>query len=74
MADIGTVILEIWILVYQMILQDHVIKRPCDFTWCRSVVIITTAQLHSTKPELRFCAGSNPTRSMSEMIHDGENL
>ena len=24
------------------------------------VVIITTAQLHSTKPELRFCAGSKP--------------
>ena len=37
------------------------------------VVIITTAQLHSTKPELRFCAGSNPARGMSE-IHDGEDL
>ena len=24
-----------------------------------SVVVITTAQLYSTKPELRFCAGSN---------------
>ena len=36
--------------------------------WC-----ITTAQLHSTKPELRFCAGSNPTRSVSEN-HDGEDL
>ena len=29
--------------------------------------------LHSTKPELRFCAGSNPACGMSE-IHDGENL
>ena len=28
----------------------------------RSVVAIITAQLHSTKPELRFCAGSNPAR------------
>ena len=34
---------------------------------------ITAAQLHSTKPELRFCTGSNPARSMSE-IHDGEDL
>ena len=41
--------------------------------WRRGVVVITTAQLHSTKPELRFCAGSNPARSVSE-IHDGENL
>ena len=37
------------------------------------VVFITTAQLHSTKPELRFCAGSNPARGVSD-IRDGENL
>ena len=41
--------------------------------WRRGVVLITTAQLHSTKPELRFCAGSNPARGVSE-IRDGENL
>ena len=29
------------------------------------VVIITTAQLHSTKPELRFCTGSNPACGVS---------
>ena len=28
--------------------------------WCRGVVVITTAKVHSVKPELRFCAGSNP--------------
>ena len=39
----------------------------------RGVVVITTAQLYSTKPELRSCAGSNPARSVSEM-RDGENL
>ena len=39
----------------------------------RNVVVITTAQLHSTKPELRFCAGSNPAREVSE-IRDGEDL
>ena len=37
------------------------------------VVVITTVQLHSTKPELRFCAGSNPARGVSE-IRDGEDL
>ena len=39
----------------------------------RDEVVITTAQLYSTKPELRFCAGSNPSRGLSE-IRDGENL
>ena len=42
-------------------------------TWRRGVVVITTAQLHSTKPELRFYAGLNPARGVSE-IRDGENL
>ena len=37
------------------------------------LVVITTAQLHSTKPKLRFCAGSNPARCMSE-IRNGEEL
>ena len=37
------------------------------------VVVVTTAQLHSTKPGLRFCTGSNPARGVSE-IRDGENL
>ena len=39
----------------------------------RVVVVITTAKLHSTKSELRFCAGSNPTHGVSE-ICDGKNL
>ena len=41
--------------------------------WHRGVVVITTAQLHSTKPELRFCAGSNPARNVWE-FRDGEDL
>ena len=36
----------------------------------RGEVVITTVQCHSTKPELRFSAGSNPSRSVSE-IRDG---
>ena len=41
--------------------------------WPCSVVIITTAKLHLTKPELRFCAGSYLTCSITE-ICNGENL
>ena len=37
------------------------------------VVVITAAQLLSTKPELRFSAGLNPVRGVSE-IRDGEDL
>ena len=32
--------------------------------WCSGYS--TTAQLHSTKPELRFCAGSNPARRVGD--------
>ena len=41
--------------------------------WRRGVVVVTTAQLHSAKPGLRFCAGSGPARGVSE-IRDGEDL
>ena len=41
--------------------------------WCRGVVVITTAQLHSTKPELGFCVGLNPVCGVSE-IRNGEDL
>ena len=52
--------------------MDHEYVSSC-LLWCRGVVVITTAQLHSTKPELRLCAGSNPARGVSE-IRDGEDL
>ena len=45
----------------------------CSGLWRRGVVVIATAQLHSTKPELRFCTGSNPARGVSE-IRDDEDL
>ena len=41
--------------------------------WRRRVVVITNAQLHSIKPELRFCAGSHPARGVSD-IRDGVDL
>ena len=37
------------------------------------VVVISTVQLHSSKPELRFCAGSYPARGTSE-IGNGQDL
>ena len=30
--------------------------------------VITTAQLYSSKPEHKFCAGLNPARGVSEMV------
>ena len=39
----------------------------------RGVVVIITAQFHSTKPELKFCVGSNPVRGVLE-TRDGEDL
>lgn len=33
----------------------------------------STAQLYSTKPELKLCVGSNPAHEMSK-ICDGENM
>ena len=36
-------------------------------------MVLTDAQFQSTKPELRFCAGSNPARRVSD-IRDGEDL
>ena len=37
------------------------------------VLVVITTQLHSTNPELRFCAGSNPACGVSE-IRDGEDV
>ena len=41
--------------------------------WRRGAAVITTAQLHSTKPKLRFYAGSNPAHGVLE-IRNGEDL
>ena len=41
--------------------------------WRRGVVVITTEQLRSTKPELRFRAGSNPAHGVSG-FREGEYL
>ena len=61
------------------IFQLHILTNCIQYfmnsylIWCHGVVVITTAQLHSIKPELRFCTGSNPACSMME-IHNDEDL
>ena len=62
-------ILNVVMMIMMMMMMMMMMMVP----WCRGVVIITTAQLHSTKPELRFCAGSSPARGMSE-IRNGDDL
>ena len=59
---------SIFILTMLTILTIFILTK-----WCHRVVIINTAQLHSAKPELRFWAGSNPARGVSE-IPVGEDL
>ena len=43
------------------------------YMWHHDVVVITTAQFRSIKPELRLCTGCNPACCMSE-ICNGEGL
>ena len=54
-----------------MVLSSH--HNVKQHLWHCGVVVITTTQLHLTKPELTFCTGSNPARSVSQ-IRDGEDL
>ena len=49
------------------------IRWQLSVVWHCGVAVITTAQLYSTKPELRFCASSNPSHGVSE-IRNGEDL
>ena len=52
--------------------KSHNIQKGNLF-WRRCVVVITTALLYSSKPELRQCAGSNPAHGWSE-IRNSEDL
>ena len=49
------------------------VAPSCSGYWRCGVVVITTAQLHSTKPELRFYGVSNTAHGVSE-IRDSEDL
>ena len=54
-------------------LYENKLSKLKGSLWRRGVVVITTAQLHSTKPELRFCTGWNPVCGVLE-IRSGEDL
>ena len=41
--------------------------------WHRGVVVITTAQPHSTKPKLKLYPSSDPALGLSEIRH-GEDV
>ena len=62
-------------IIILMLLVCAIMSVPlaCDIHAISGAVVITTTQLHSTKPELRFCAGSNPARGVLE-TRDGEDL
>ena len=62
--------MKLKLLAYIGFIYFHTIRL---LLWHCGVVVITTAQLHSVKPELRFCAGSDPAYSVLE-IRDGEDL
>ena len=42
-----------------------------SISYCSYVVLITIAKLHSTKPELSFCASSHPAYSELEICNGG---
>ena len=69
---ISHLLLVFLLLIFEQVNVSWVFSfyNPRD-QW-HDVVVITTAQLHSTKSELRFRAGSNPARGVSE-ICNGEN-
>ena len=54
-------------LFFISVIGNNIPQQP------RGVVVITTAQLHKTKSELKLCAGSNPARGVLE-IRDGEDF
>ena len=48
-------------------------KTKTSSKWHHGLVVVTTAQLYSAKPEFRLCTGSNPSCGMSEVC-DGQDL
>ena len=49
------------LLIDAVLLEGGAYLRPGAYKKKHGV---TTAQLHSTKPKLRFCASSNPIRGL----------
>ena len=70
--DCDFIMLSLHNLVF-FIFLDNCLLASCKIISALGVVVITTVQLHLNKPEFRFCAGSNPACSVSE-IGNGEDL
>ena len=47
------------------IVSVNCLSSQCLVSSSHDVVVVAAAQLHSTKPKLRFCTGSNSAHSMS---------
>ena len=48
-------------------LVDNLVRVRIFGRCCRGVMVISITQFHSNKPELRFCAGSNPARDVPDI-------
>ena len=48
-------------------------SNPFKLLRRHGVVVINTARLHSAKPELKFCTGSNPVRYVLEIRNDEDH-
>ena len=84
-----TLLLVVLVLLHQLCTRIIVIHKESLFSylltkimflfatdipmWCWGVVVITTAEHHSTKSEIRFCACLNPAHGMLE-VGDGKIL
>ena len=66
-------LLKLFYIFFGTLLFANSYQKMIFLKWRLGVVVIDTAQLHLTKAELRFCAGSNSGHGVSE-IHDGEDL
>ena len=53
--------------IASILLISLIIQRNNTTVWRRGVVVITTAQVHSSKFELTFCPGLNPARCLWEI-------
>ena len=68
-------------LHFLLLLMIHTLREKCPNTelfldialFSLIIRLYTTAQLHSIKPDFRFCADLFPPRSVSE-IRDGEDI
>ena len=73
-SPLGPTVSNAFLCHYEKEWKDNCLIHFKPMIYMRHCVVgITTAQLHSTNPELRLGAGLNPARGVSG-IRDGEDL